>query len=175
LIGGQLRRKSFVKESRYFIGVCGGRKRKIAGKRKEMERALRAAGCRITEQRRVVLDYLADTQTHPSAHKVYEEARKRYSGLSLATVYNTLETLVKIGAIRVIEFNAADNRHETNLTPHVNLICTVCGKILDFEEGFSAKPEMAKARFGFEVKDYRMEYYGICAECLAKRDKKPRT
>jgi len=138
-----------------------------------MEKALRAAGCRITEQRKVVLDYLAETKEHPGAHKVYEEARKQYAGLSLATVYNTLEALVKIGAVKVIEFNAADNRHETNLTPHVNLICTVCGKILDFVEGFRVDPEMAKAKLGFEVKDYRMEYYGICAECLAKRDGKP--
>jgi Fur family peroxide stress response transcriptional regulator len=97
-----------------------------------MERALRVSGCRITDQRRVVLDYLGETKSHPSANQVYQEARKHYSGLSLATVYNTLETLVRIGAIKVIEFNAMDNRHETNLTPHVNLICTVCGKILDF-------------------------------------------
>jgi Fur family peroxide stress response transcriptional regulator len=150
-----------------------GRNRKIDRARKELERALRVAGCRITEQRRVVLDYLAQTDAHPSANQVYQEARKHYPGLSLATVYNTLEALVKIGVIKIIEFNAMDNRHETNLTPHVNLICTVCGKILDFVEGFSVNPEMARAKLGFEVKDYRMEYYGTCAECRTNRLGKP--
>ncbi len=149
------------------------RNREITRTRNEMERALRVAGRRITEQRKVVLDYLADTKEHPSANQVYQEARKRYPGLSLATVYNTLEALVKIGIIKVIEFNAMDNRHETNLTPHVNLICTVCGKILDFEEGFNVNPEMARAKLGFEVKDYRMEYYGTCAECRTNRLGKP--
>jgi Fe2+ or Zn2+ uptake regulation protein len=64
-----------------------------------------------------------------------------------------------------MDFQAADNRHETNLHPHINLICTVCGKIQDFEVAPPVHMGSVKEKLGFEVQDYRMEYYGVCATC----------
>ena len=132
-----------------------------------MEKALRAAGCRITRQRKAILNYLAATDAHPSARQVYLEARKEYPGLSLATVYNTLERLVRLGLIKVLDFQIMDNRHETNLSPHLNLICTVCGSIQDLEGEMYIDAETVKEKAGFDVQDCRMEYYGVCAECAS--------
>jgi Fur family peroxide stress response transcriptional regulator len=139
--------------------------------RKEMEKALRTTGCRITPQRKAVLDYLTSTDAHPSARQVYQEAKKTYPGISLATVYNTLDKLVKLGLVKVIDFEAMDNRHETNLTPHINLICKLCGKIQDFREDAPLQTKKVEEEVGFEVVDYRMEYYGKCAECRARKNK----
>ena len=133
-----------------------------------MEKALRAAGCRLTRQRGAILDFLTSTESHPSARQVLREAGKNCPGLSLATVYNTLDTLVKVGILKVLDFDSMDNRHETNLRPHINLICSLCGKIQDFEEDSTLYTERVKKRAGFEVRDYRMEYYGICSECGAR-------
>jgi Fe2+ or Zn2+ uptake regulation protein len=130
-----------------------------------MEKALREAGCRITRQRKAILGILRSTDDHPSARQVHERVRKQYPHVSLATVYNTLGTLARVGLIKVMEFEAMENRHETNLGLHINLICTVCGKIEDFEEGSPLKREKIRKKIGFEVRDYRMEYYGICREC----------
>ena len=130
-----------------------------------MKEALRASGCRVTRQRSAILRYIASTNTHPSARQVFEEARKEYPGLSLATVYNTLETLARMGLVKVIDFQATGNRHETNLIPHINLICTVCGAIQDFDVGVSLHLDSVEKKLAFEVQDYRMEYYGVCAEC----------
>jgi Fe2+ or Zn2+ uptake regulation protein len=136
-------------------------------KRREMEESLRAAGFRITRQRASVLNYLAETRSHPSARQILEATRKDCPGISLATVYNTLETLSKLGLIKVLDFQGRDNRHETNTRAHVNLICRVCGKIEDFEEGASVHMGRVKDEFGFEVHDFRLEYYGVCARCRA--------
>ena len=133
-----------------------------------MEKALRKAGCRITAQRKAVLDYLDSTADHPSARQVFENVSKQCPQLSLATVYNTLGTLVKMGLIKVLEFEAMDNRHETNLAPHINLVCTICGKIEDFDEGVTVYSDDVREKFDFEVQDYRMEYYGLCAGCRSK-------
>jgi Fur family transcriptional regulator, peroxide stress response regulator len=141
---------------------------------KKMEKALRAAGCRITRQRRAILNYLAATNAHPSARQVYLEARKEYPRLSLATVYNTLDKLVSLGLIKVLDFQIMDNRHETNLAPHLNLICTICGSIQDFEGEMNVNADAIKEKAGFDVEDCRMEYYGVCAEC-AGRAKKEKT
>jgi Fur family peroxide stress response transcriptional regulator len=134
-----------------------------------MEEGLRAAGCRITRQRKAILNYLAATDSHPSARQILKNAKKEYPGLSLATVYNTLETLVRMDLLKVMDFQGTDNRHETNLLLHINLICSVCGKIQDFEETLPVPTDSVKKKLGFEVKDYRMEYYGVCADCRARK------
>jgi len=133
-----------------------------------MEDALRVAGYRLTRQRKAILNYLATTDAHPSAQQVFQEAKKDHPGLSLATVYNTLETLARMGLIKVLDFQAMENRHETNLGPHINLICTSCGKIQDFEGGTTIHAGKVREKFGFEVKDFRLEYYGICSACGAQ-------
>lgn len=73
-----------------------------------------------------------------------------------------------MGLIKILDFQAMDNRHETNLDPHINLICTICGNIHDFEEGSTIHISKVKERFGFEVEDFRLEYYGICSHCRAR-------
>lgn len=136
-----------------------------ARKKEEMEQALRAAGCRITRQRNAILEYLAAMDAHPSARQVYREVKRTVSGVSLATVYNTLGTLVRLRLLRLIDFESLDNRYDKDPGPHINLICTACGRIQDFERGFPVPPEEVRAQAGFEVRDVRMEYYGECADC----------
>lgn len=140
-------------------------------KRQEMEQALRAAGYRITGQRKAIVDYLVSTSEHPSAYKILEEVKKVQPGLSLATVYNTLQVLTSNGLIKMLTFRE-DNRYEANLSFHINLICTSCGKIQDFEAGSHISPEEIHEKIGFEVKSYRMEYHGLCSECKVKADQK---
>jgi len=48
----------------------------------------------------------------------------------------------------------------------------MCGKIQDFEEESPIHSERVKERLGFQVEDFRMEYYGICAQCRDQRLKK---
>jgi Fur family transcriptional regulator, peroxide stress response regulator len=133
-----------------------------------MEQALRAAGCRITRQRSAILEYLAAMDAHPSARQVYGEVKGTVPDVSLATVYNTLGKLARMRLIKLIDFEASDNRYDKDPEPHVNLICTVCGRIQDFERGLPVALEAVRVQAGFEVQDVRMEYYGKCAECRTR-------
>ena len=135
---------------------------------KNMHRALKAAGCRISSQRRAIIDHLALAKSHPSARQIFQEVRKKHPDLSLATVYNTLGVLTRLGQIRVMQFDAADNRYEPNMSPHINLICTSCGSIEDLVQNVAVRVEKIKEEAGFEVFDSRLEYYGLCARCLAR-------
>lgn len=139
-------------------------------KKEEMEQALRAAGCRITRQRSAILEYVAAMDAHPSARQVYGEVKRTAPDVSLATVYNTLGKLVRMRLIKLIDFESSDNRYDRDPEPHVNLICTVCGKIQDFERGLPVALEAVRAQAGFEVRDVRMEYYGQCAECRTRAE-----
>ncbi len=136
-------------------------------KARNMERALRAAGSRISSQRRAIIEYLASATSHPSARQIFHEVRKNHPNLSLATVYNTLGVLIRMSLIKVMQFDVTDNRYEPNVTPHINLICTSCGRIEDLEQGVPVQPEEIREKVGFEVLDSRLEYYGLCAKCKA--------
>ena len=138
-------------------------------KRHEMEQALRTAGYRITGQRKAILDYLVSTREHPSAYKIFEEVKKVQPRLSLATVYNTLQVLTQNALIKMLTFRE-DNRYEANLSFHINLICTSCGSIQDFEAETHMSPAEVRQKMGFEVMTYRMEYHGLCSECKVKAD-----
>lgn len=127
-------------------------------------------GLRLTPQRLAILNYLANTGAHPSARQVFDEVREQYPKLSLATVYNTVSLLVRLGHLKVLEV-AEKRRLEVNLTPHINLICLKCNKIQDLPETLSLPGAEACQELGFTVSDYRLEYLGLCADCRREEEK----
>ena len=128
---------------------------------------LRQSGFRITEQRQAIIDFVAGRQDHPSARQIFEEIREK-TRISFATIYNTLETLVRMELIREIDFEHKDNRYDTNLTPHLNLVCVKCGDIIDVDFKLPVSPEEIKEKNNFTTTNYRLEYMGICAEYTKK-------
>jgi Fur family peroxide stress response transcriptional regulator len=134
----------------------------------EMIEKLREKGLKRTPQRLAIIDALAELRPlHPSALLVYREARKKISGLSLSTVYATLNDFSRYGLIRTLEFDQMENRYEMNMEEHVNLICGRCGRIFDYTCPSSVvDPQELAAKTGFRVFTSRMEYYGLCQDCI---------
>ena len=130
----------------------------------QMFAALRQAGYRITKQRIDIIDFIAGKEDHPSAQKIYGEI-KYNSGLSFATIYNTLKTLVELEVIKEIDFEHVENRYDTNLIPHLNLVCTKCGKIEDVDFEVPVSSDEIHKNNNFKVTNYRLEYIGLCGAC----------
>jgi len=139
--------------------------------RDDIVAALRAAGCRITRQRVAIVEYLAGHPDHPSARQIHSELSRREPAVSLATAYNTLASLVELGLVKEVEFESDDNRYDTNLAPHINLVCTICGRITDFDHEPPVSSREILDRAGFDTIEVRMEYRGICSGCRALRPK----
>jgi Fe2+ or Zn2+ uptake regulation protein len=133
---------------------------------------LKVKGLKLTPQRAAIIEAFADkVLLHPSANTIYEEAKKKRSGISLSTIYYTLNELSKKGIINILEFEKMDNRHEGNTEAHIHLICKKCKDIIDiFPKLF--RPDKIIKNVDFVVTDTRFEYYGYCAKC---RDKKVQT
>ena len=132
-------------------------------------RKLKERGLKLTPQRRAIIDVLIEnTPLHPSADLIYREAKKRVKGLSLSTVYYTLNELSKHGIIKTLEFDSMENRYEGNTSDHLNLVCVGCGKIEDYVKPLPVSPGEVEKQTGFKPNEVRFEYYGYCRECLGK-------
>lgn len=132
---------------------------------KEILDVLKKGGSRMTGQRTAIVEFLAGRGDHPSARQIYENVRVREPKISLTTVYNTLKTLVAKGLIREIEFNEVENRFDTNIVPHANLVCSGCGGIIDFDQPLPFPVDQVLRETGFEAHEFRVEYRGVCRAC----------
>ena len=130
---------------------------------------LREKGLKVTPQRLAVIDVLVEKNLlHPSARAIYDAARRRTKGLSLSTVYFTLNELSKHGIIKTLEFDKMENRYEGNLTDHINLVCKGCHGITDYRSPIVIDSREVTRKSRFWVTDTRLEYYGYCEKCRKK-------
>lgn len=85
-----------------------------------LSQRLAHSGLRSTPQREVVYNVLLQKRDHPTADEVYARVRGELPSISLATVYNCLETLVQCDLVRAVNFERGPTRYCPNLRPHAH-------------------------------------------------------
>ena len=136
-----------------------------------MLNTLKTAGYRLTPQRKAIVRVLAESKEHPSAQMVFDLLHPAFDSLSLATVYNTLETLRQLGAINVLGEVGGDGavRYDADMGPHINLACIRCHRIVDIEsESVNQLNKEVESSSGYNLLGARVLYYGICPDCQAR-------
>lgn len=95
------------------------------------------AGLRLTRQRQEVYNILMEERDHPTASIVFSRVRKKMPAISLATVYNCLDALVKHRIVRQVNFEREPSRFCPNLVEHGHFCDSETGVIYDvtFKEG----------------------------------------
>jgi Fur family peroxide stress response transcriptional regulator len=131
--------------------------------------ALRSKGYKATPQRIAVCRTALNTKEHPNVEKVYNEVKKTYPTVSLATVYKTLHILKENQLIQELNMPQGETRFDPNTTPHVNLVCKKCGKIQDFSH-IDLKTHITNviADTKFCADTVRVDVYGLCERCAKK-------
>ena len=124
-------------------------------------------GIRMTKQRRIILEELGNLRTHPTADELYEQVRRRLPRISLGTIYRNLELLSRRGVIRKLEFGGSQMRFDGDLRSHTHIRCMHCGRVDDLpaEAGITECDREILQDTGYTVKERRVEFLGVCAEC----------
>lgn len=120
---------------------------------------------RLTKQRAAVLRALG-TGTHLSAETILGRVRGELPGVSLGTIYRTLDILREIGLVQAFSIAGSAARYETTLEKHHHLLCSGCGKLTDVAAADVG--ELARAiatRAGFSKIDCALTITGRCADC----------
>ncbi len=134
----------------------------------QLKRALKKEGLRYTQQRQSVWDELCATNDHRDAEEIYLAIRQSGLNVSRATVYRTIDVLVKNKMARKLELGDGRARyeHKVNATHHDHLICIQCGKIEEFmDEIIESRQDDIVRKFGYKLVRHIHQLFIICSEC----------
>ena len=121
---------------------------------------------RITNQRRVIIDTVFDTEEHFTADQLLDWARERDSSVSRATVYRTLPLLTESNLVHEMDFGKPYKFYDPNYSDspnHNHLICEDCEKIVEFDSDRIEQIENEIGqKLGFTVKSQNLQLTAAC-------------
>jgi Fur family ferric uptake transcriptional regulator len=131
---------------------------------------MKAAGLRMTQQRRLLAELLESAREHLDAESVYRLARTRDPRIHRATVYRTLKMLKELGLVDELDLmHVPGDRHFYEVRPsafHIHLVCMKCGSVEEpggpFWEDLNRR---VQRETGFEPSIVRLEMGGYCTRC----------
>jgi Fe2+ or Zn2+ uptake regulation protein len=130
----------------------------------ELTGAFRAEGLKVTPQRQLLFRLLHGNDRHPSADVLFEMASAHMPGISLRTVYQTLNDLVAMGELRLLAFSAGPNRFDPNVAHHHHAECDGCGQLRDvYVDGIDELH--VDGLDGFAARRANVVFHGLCAAC----------
>ncbi|MFH0818779.1 MAG: transcriptional repressor [Patescibacteria group bacterium] len=116
---------------------------------------------RLTSQKQIILNYLSNVKTHPSADKVYLDVKKKLPSISKGTVYRILNNFVARGVI--LEINGEIKRFDGDISNHDHYVCKKCNQIYDiFNRKYTACKKIKNIGTVLNQQTY---FYGICEKC----------
>src|SRR4051812_15179426 len=134
----------------------------------ELMERLAARGFRFTQQREHVYNVLLDERDHPTAEQVFMRAKKDMPEISMATVYNCLDALVKCRLIREVNLDRVAMHYCPNMGEHFHFFCDACGGVFDIEFSENDQSGPVKIPQGFHATGYEISVHGACPKCAAK-------
>ncbi|MFQ5614072.1 MAG: Fur family transcriptional regulator [Anaerolineae bacterium] len=127
---------------------------------------LKKAGYKLTPARLAVVEVLETSPEHLNHNQILEEGKKIYPKLSRATVYRTMELLVKLKLIRPLYLNDPAQRFVSAAGGHHHLVCTNCHTIVEFDRCTVEQLAQDLAEhYRFRIRSHLLEFQGLCATC----------
>ena len=128
--------------------------------------AVRAAGGRITPERKLLLRIISDN-AHLDASEIFLLAKKEIPKISLSTVYRAIGLLKDLGIVSANDLGEDHCHYEVQARKHYHCICIGCGKVIEIPSADAIKA--LTDRYGFEVIDAKVELTGYCRQCSENR------
>jgi len=119
-----------------------------------------------------VVDAFLDSEEHITIEQMYRYLRKKGYDYDAQFVRQCMNRMVDLGFAQKKRFEGQPVRYEHRHLGrhHDHLICTKCGKIIEFSNDNMERLQVAiAAEHGFHMLQHKMEIYGLCAECRAQR------
>ena len=137
---------------------------------KSYDQTISEKGFRFTAQRRTVYDALMAQRDHPTAVEVFLRVKARMPSISLATVYNCLETLTECGLVRHVHHHREPSRYCPNLNDHAHLFCEECGSVTDLPLRAKRRTrEIWEVPTQVVISQQEVSFRGLCPKCAGQQ------
>jgi Fe2+ or Zn2+ uptake regulation protein len=134
-----------------------------------LSNALRARGGRVTPQRLAIAKVVREAGGHVTAEGVFGQVSERMPGVSLPTVYATLELLEELGQVRRVPGATGAVMFDARTDAHDHFVCRRCGAVADLDCGTDhAVVLQAATALGFRPDDAQVVVCGLCADCAGR-------
>ena len=122
----------------------------------------------VTAQRLAIAEVVLTSDGHLSVDDIVQELASRGAAVGTATVYRTLEVMVRSGLVVERDFGEGFKRFEParDVPHHEHLICTICGRVTEFrDERLERMTTLLADAHGFSRESHRLVIYGVCDRC----------
>jgi Fur family ferric uptake transcriptional regulator len=128
-----------------------------------IERLCSKHGLRMTGQRRIIARVLSEARDHPDVEEVHRRAHAVDSGISLSTVYRTINLFESKGIVERHAFGRGRARFEEKARAHHDhLIDVDTGRVIEFRnEDIERLQERIARDLGFRLVGHRLELHGV--------------
>ena len=134
------------------------------------DETIHGRGLRMTDQRRAVYDALMGKRDHPTAVEVFMRVKGKMPSISLATVYNCLETLTDCGLVKSVNHDREPSRYCPNLNEHAHFFCTDCGTVADIPLRSKKRPhEIWDVPSDVTIEQSEVAFRGLCPKCAVPK------
>jgi len=122
---------------------------------------------RLTKQRAAVLLAL-DDGAHLTAEALLERVRTQMPGVSLGTIYRTVDILRELGLVQMFTHAGMAARYEASLSKHHHLVCAVCRDITNVSiPSLSGVVAGIASQYHYDDIDASLTVMGRCSACAA--------
>lgn len=144
---------------------------KINSMKLTYEAFLKANNLKNTAQRRLLFDAAMNIRSHLTIDELLSKVQAKDRGIGYATVYRMLKLMVEAGVLTEHHFDSKaryEIKHDRE--HHDHLICTSCGKIVEFtNEKVEKLQDKVAQEHGFVLQSHKHELYGLCPTCAKKK------
>ncbi len=134
----------------------------------QLAATLRAAGYRLTAQRRLVWEVLSEARGHLTAEEIAARIQHRHRGVNLASVYRALAVLQDLDLVRESRLGegGAATWELAHPDEHFHLVCDRCGTVTHHQGTFVEEIAGHLQRdHGFCPASIELVVTGVCAGC----------
>jgi Fur family ferric uptake transcriptional regulator len=132
---------------------------------------LKKKSLKSTRERAALFDEIFSTHRHFDAEDLVIRMRERGTKISRATIYRTLEILHECGLVGRVRLNEEKYRYERlkRGEHHDHLVCTSCGKVIEFVDRAIEKRQIAVCRaHDFAATSHSHQIWGRCSSCRGR-------
>jgi Fur family transcriptional regulator, peroxide stress response regulator len=122
---------------------------------------------KATPQRLAIIELMYHAG-HISIDDLFSSIRKKFSSISLATLYKNVHTMMDVSLIREVKIPGQKTKYEIEKETHAHIMCTCCGELKDIPLDPTPLLQISIQSSQYKAEDISVVITGICPSCQNK-------